>query len=212
MYKNKVAPTRGPVEESSKMTSQKSITSKNVTRGRSLSLSTRTATFYHVTRQCNLENIARFGLNPSFGGGRGGISALRNTTQYLKGSIGKIHLTASQSTVKRYVDHFFLLLEKQRIESPEQCPVILKVGLPDSERFLLQDDQDDSALSFTLSKPIFPSNIKVAMSAFDNNKFYLSGIGIIWVPISHLSHNEYLQMIPSYPDWGTSRDDTFRLE
>ncbi|WP_320741569.1 hypothetical protein [Enterobacter sp. 166D1] len=137
---------------------------------------------------------------------------MRNTTQYLNGSIGKIHLTASQSTVKRYVDHFFLLLKKQMVESPEQCPVILKIGLPDSERFLLQDDKDDSALSFTLSKPILPSNIKVAMSAFDNNKFYLSGVGIIWVPIFQLSHKQYSQMIPSYPDWGTTRDDTFRLE
>lgn len=187
------------------------------------STSTSTSVFYHITRQCHLKSIADAGLQPSFGGGSGGISALHGSTQFLENSAGKIHLTSSYPTAKRYVDHYFKLLEKRGCVSTDQCPAILKINLPSSVS--LQDDPDETEFGFTLTTSIIPESIEVAMSPFDQESVYglldqhktnveggviyglseqdisyMKGDDITWISIYLLSHPAHSKMIPSYPD------------
>lgn len=77
----------------------------------------------------NLKSIAEKGLQPSSRGE--GISALKGETFFMEDSKGKVFLTNQWFTVKRYVEHFQALLEKERKETvePQMFPSVLKVDL-----------------------------------------------------------------------------------
>jgi hypothetical protein len=173
-------------------------------RSRSLSVDFSGSTFYHVTKQINIDGIARNGLDPRRGGSPTGMAAARPHQRFRQNSIDKIHLTASWATAMRYVKHSYLILNRNKITNPNQCPAILKIWLPNLEKQSLKEDPDDCGLAYFLTTPILPSCIQVAMAEPSNDESFQQGNDIKWIPLSRLKMLSGL--LPSYPDAAPSQD------
>lgn len=175
-------------------------------------------TYYHVTREENIDCIKKEGLLPKFGGINLGMSELyklshNNQDTYTKESVGYIHITPSWATLTQYSNHMLGLLEKlNRLEIFKNFPIILK---HDSHKhiFACNDPHDKEALRSR--QAICPNKIFILASyrpSLKEEGDYLDDKKeCFWLPLKKWDSSLY---IPAYPETDSNKflfdDDTIR--
>jgi hypothetical protein len=108
----------------------------------------RWTTYYHVTRQDNLESIRKEGLLTFYGGmkQKQGMSILREDDVFIKESMNHVHVATDWETANRYAEHMLALREKAlhpKDISKIDMPVFLKC---DTHKGTFSQDPHDVAL------------------------------------------------------------------
>ncbi|MEM8994012.1 MAG: hypothetical protein AAGF23_04390 [Acidobacteriota bacterium] len=105
--------------------------------------------YFQATRNTNLDQILepRSGLNPQFGGKKGGAASLRGAKVFKLTSKNKVHMAVDKSIAESY---------QSRFGGPDKSK-ILRIFMPKNRRDQLEKDQDERA-SFTTDQ-LVPSDL-----------------------------------------------------
>jgi len=168
-------------------------------------------TYYHVTRQENLESIRKSGLLTFYGGTKQirGMSALKDDRTYLKESMYHIHFGVPWKAASRYDQHMIELIERDIQPNKDiparDMPIILKCDA--YKNTFTQDPHDKEAIRTKIDVPVSNVFILVMRSYIDDQGSYTSSETdedeeSFWVPLKNW--DPYLQK-PAYPDKDNDR-------
>ena len=154
-----------------------------------------------------MQGLSQKGLQPDSPGK--GISALKGGEFFMRDSKGKVFLTSEWFTVKRYVEHFEILLnkkdEKGETVEPNMFPCVLKIDLRLSQQkgFIFRDETDKPPIgkdgkpipvpggSYYMTKGVPASQIAVALHLYPTNlsesQKYYDHPDWHWTPITTLT-------------------------